>query len=156
MKEYRIIPEFPYHKAFPFVAIIYQFIAIGFVVLGHCSTPISYVASVIFQLSAFYFLFLFLCNKNYQLYITPVSVTVWNIFNKPRRYPSCQIQWKIKRVPWYNIYFMVLYSTGRMPIAFLKPHWKNVSKVLKFSHRGPLTIVERKYIEFLKKVGRAY
>lgn len=156
MKEYSIIPELSYSKAFPFVAGICQFMAIGFAAVGASITPAGYVATAILQLSAFNFLFLFLCNRNYRLHFTPASVTVWNIFGKPKRYPNHQIQWKIKRVPWYNIYYVVLYSAGRMPVAFLKAPWENVSKIFKFPHKGPLTVIERKYIAFLKRSGVLY
>lgn len=156
MKEYSIVPEFSYSKTFPFTASICQLMAMVFVIVGHRITTAGYVAATILQLSAIYLLFLFLCNRNYRLYITPISVTVWNVFGKPKQYPYHQIQWKIKRVPWYNIYYVVVYSKGKIPVALLKPHWKNVSKVLKLPHRGPLTITERKYIEFLKKVGLIY
>ena len=156
MREYNIVPEFRYYKTFPFAVIIYQLLSIGFIVLGHYVTSISYFAAVILQFSVFYFLYLYLCNRNYRLHIAPVDVTIWNLFNKQRQYPTCQIRWQIKRIPRYNTYFVVLYSTGRRPIAIVKPHWKNVSLVLKFPHHGPLTVVERKYIEFLKSVGLMY
>lgn len=155
MKEYSIVPEFSHSRTYPFAASIYQLTAIGLVV-GHCITSVGYVVAVILQLSAFYFLFLFLCNRNYRLHITPVSVTVWNVFGKPKQYPYHQIRWKIKRVPWYNIYYVVVYSASRMPIALLKAPWKNASKILKFPHRGPLTVIERKYIAFLKSCGIVY
>lgn len=156
MKEFSIIPELSYGKAFPFAGSICQFMVIVFATVGACITPAGYVAAAILQLSAFYFLFLFLCNRNYRLHFTPVSVTVWNIFGKPKRYPYHQIQWKIKRIPWYNIYYVVLYSVGRMPVAVLKAPWKNVSKLLKFPHKGPLTVIEHKYIAFLKRSGVVY
>ena len=108
------------------------------------------------QLSAIYYLFLFLCNRNYRLHVTPINVTVWNLFHKPTQYASSQIQWKIKRIPWYNTYYVMLYATGKRPIAILKPLWKNMSKILQFPHYGPMSTVERKYLSFLKGTGLLY
>ena len=153
MREYNIVPEFAYSKTFLLAATICQFVAIGFVVLGYYVTAVSYLAAAILQLSFFYFLCLYLCNRNYRLRITPIHVTVWNLFNKSKQHMTCQIRWKIKRIPWYNTYFVVLYSTSRMPVAILKPHWENVWKILKLPHYGAVSIAERKYIEFLKSVG---
>lgn len=153
MREYSVVPPFSSSKIFYVAVVVYQFITIGLIVLGHYFTPISYFAAVISQSCVFYFLCLFLCARNYRLHINLDRVTVWTLFNKPKQYISCQIRWKIKRIPWYNTYFIVLYSNSRTPIAIIKPHWENATKLLRFSHYGRLTIVEHEYIVFLKKVG---
>ena len=156
MREYHINPEFSYSKAFLFEVIIYQLVAIGFVCLGYYVTYICLLPAFICQFATFYYLCLFLCNKNFRLHFTPVNVTVWNLLNQPRQYTSSSIRWRIKRIPWCNTYFVVLYSAKRKPIAILKPHWKNVRNILQLPHRGPVTAVEQKYIQFLKNVGLMY
>ena len=39
-----------------------------------------------------------------------------------------------------------------MPVAILKPHWKNALGVLWLRHDGVLTETERRYLEYLKRV----
>lgn len=153
MKEYMIVPEFRYSKTFPFAFIIYQFVTAVFVLLGYHVTGIAYSLAFIFQICVIYYLCLYLINKYCRLHIRPDIVTVWNIFNKPKQYQSVQLCWKIKRIPWYNSYFLCLYSTRQKPVAILKPHWKNALKLLHFPHYGSLTSVELKYIKFLKNIG---
>ena len=156
LREYYIIPEFSYSNTFLFAVAIYQILAIGFVYLGCYVTYAGLLLALIFQFCVFHYLCLFFCNKNYRLHFTPDGVTVWNLLNKPKQYAVCSIQWKIKRIPWYNTYFVLLYSTEKRPIAIVKPHWKNVRKILQLPHHGPLTTVEREYIKFLKSVGLMY
>ncbi len=156
MREYYIIPEFSYSKTFLFAVTICQLMSIGFVCLGCHVTYIGLFPALICQFGTFYYLCLFFSNKNYRLHLTPDIVTVWNILNKPKQYASCSIRWKIKRIPWYNTYFVLLYSTEQRPIAIVKPHWKNVRKILQLPHHGPLTTAEHEYVKFLKSVGLMY
>ena len=156
MREYYIIPEFSYSKTFLFAVTIYQIMAIALVWFGCYFTYASLLLALICQFCAFYYLCLFFCNKNYRLHFTTDSVTVWNLLNKPKQYTSCSIRWKIRRMPWYNTYFVLLYSTARRPIAIVKPHWKNVRKILQLPHHGPLTTAEHEYVKFLKSVGLMY
>jgi len=156
LREYHINPEFSYSKTFLFAVIIYQLVAIGFVCLACCVTYACLLPALICQFCAFYYLCLFFCNKNFRLHFTPDSVTVWNLLNQPRQYASCSIRWRIKRIPWYDTYFVLIYSTERRPIAIVKPHWKNVRKILQLPHHGPVTTTEHEYIKFLKSVGLMY
>ena len=156
MREYYVYPEFRYSKAFLFAVTVFQLVAIGFVCLGFYVTYVCLLLALFSQFCAFYYLCLIFCNKNYRLHFTPDRVTVWNLLNHPKQYVSCSIRWKIKRIPWYNTYFVLLYSTERKPIAIVKPHWKNVRKILQLPHNGPLTAVEHEYIKFLKSMGLMY
>ena len=156
LQEYSINPELCYSKSFPFAVALFQTLTIGFLCLGHYVTYIVHLLALLCQFCAFYFLYLFFYNKNYRLHITTDRITVWNLRNKPRQYDLCAIRWKIKRIPWYNTYFALLYSSGQTPIAIVKPHWKNVNKLLQLPHHGPLTTVEREYVKFLKSVGLMY
>ena len=156
MREYYIRPEFRYSKSFLFAVAFFQLLAIGFFCLGCYVTYIGFLSALICQFLVFYYLCLFFCNKNYRLHVTPDWVTVWDLLSRPKQYDTSSIRWKIKRIPWYNTYFVLLYSTEPRPIAIVKPHWKNAGKLLKLPHHGSLTAVEREYITFLKSVGLMY
>ena len=156
MREYYINPEFSYSKLFLLAVIIFQILAIGFACFGWYVTYVGLLIALICQYGALYYLCLFFCNKNYRLHFTPDIVTVWNLLNKQKKYAFCSIRWKIKRIPWYNTYFVLLYSTEQRPIAIVKPHWKNVRKILRLPHHGPLTTAEHEYVKFLKSVGLMY
>lgn len=156
MREYYITPEFNNSKMFPFAAGLCQLLTIALVFLGYYITAASYLLAAFIQFSALWYFCLFLCNKNYRLYITPDTVTVWNLLKKEKQHITSQIKWKIKRIPWYNTYYVILYSSPQTPIAILKPHWKNVAKILTRPHLGPLSATEREYIAFLKQVGLMY
>lgn len=150
---YTINPEFSHSKAFSFVAFILQFVTIGLVALGYYFTSVSYFLAVIFQCCVVYYLFLFFSSRYYRLHISPNIVTVWSGFNKPKRYSTSSIRWRIKRIPWYNTYFVCLYSIDRLPVAIVKPHWKNAPRLFRFPHCGSLTDMEKKYIDFLASMG---
>ena len=156
MQEYYINPEFHYSKTFPFAVVFCQILAIGFICWGCYVTYIAHLLALFCQFGAFYYLYLLFCNKNFRVHITTDSVTVWNLFNRPKQYAFCSIRWKIKRISWYNAYFVLLYSTGQSPIAIVKPHWKDVKRILQLPHHGPLTTAERDYLKFLKSVGLMY
>lgn len=153
MGEYNIFPEYRYYKTFPFLAITYQLIAIMFAVFGNFITSVGFILTFIFQVCSFYYAGLSICSRCYRLNITSNLITVWNIFNKPKKYPADKLRWKIRRIPWYNSYFIFLYSSGRIPIAIVKPHWKNALRILLFPHSGILSTVEREYLKFLKNIG---
>ena len=153
MKEYTIVPEFRYFKAFPIVAIIYQLVAVGFVILGCFITSSGFILALLFQISSIYYLVLCLCNRNYRLNFTSDGIIVWNIFKKSKKHKTDNLRWKIRRIPWYNKYYIFLYSSGRIPIAFMKPLWKNALKTLYFPHFGALSSEELKYLKFLKSAG---
>ena len=153
MGEYSIVSEFRYFKIFPFLAAFYQFVAIGLAIFGYYITSIGIFLAFIFEGCSFYYIFLSFCKKYYRVNISSGVTTVWSVFNKPTQYCTIQLRWRIKRIPWYNAYFIFLYSSTRIPIAIFKPHWKNALRVLSFPHLGVLTDMELKYIKFLKKVG---
>ena len=153
MRDYNIIPEFRYSKFFPFSAIICQLGAIGFMVVGHLVTSVAFLLACIFQFCALYYAGLSIFNRYYRLNISSDSVTVWSIVNKPKQYRSDELRWRIGRIPWYNSYFILLYSTGRIPVAIVQPHWKNALRLIHFPHYGKLSSVELDYLEFLKSVG---
>ncbi len=153
MGEYSIVPEFRYCKFFPLFTIIYQLVAIGFVAFGHFIASVAFILACIFQFCAFYYAGLFIFNKFYRLNISSSSITVWNMFNYSKMYPADKLRWKIGRIPWYNTYFILLYSSGQIPIAIIKPHWENALRIIHFPHAGKLSSVELEYLKFLKSVG---
>ena len=123
MKEYTIIPEFRYSKSFPYAAIFCQIVAIGFVIFGCALTLAGFIFPFLFQFCAVYYMGLFLCNRYYRITITPGVMTVWSIFNRSKKCQAETLRWKVCRIPWFNDYYILLYSSGRMPIALIKPHW---------------------------------
>lgn len=153
MGEYDIVPEFRHFKAFPFIAITYQLVAIGFAVFGCFVASVGFILALFFQFCSVYYTGLFLCNRYYRLNVTSSFITVRNLFNKPRRYHADKLRWKMRRIPWYNSYFILLYSSGRIPIAIIKPHWKNALRMIHFPHSGIFTSVELRYLNFLESAG---
>ena len=153
MKEYTIIPEFRYSKSFPYAAIFCQIIAIGFVIFGCALTLAGFILAFLFQFCAVYYMGLFLCNRYYRITISPRVITLWSIFNRSKKCQAETLRWKICRIPWFNDYYILLYSSGRMPMALINPHWKNALKLLQFPHFGPLKGTELKYLHFLKSAG---
>lgn len=153
MGEYSIVPEFSFNKFFPLLAGTYQLIAIGFFAFGYFVASVGFILSYIFQLCSFYYVGLFLCDKFYRLFIFPDQITVQNAFGKQNTYRVDNLRWRIVRIPWYNSYYVLLYSSGRNLIAVVKPHWKNVPRILHFPHSGKLSSKEIEYLKFLKSVG---
>lgn len=153
MKEYIIVPEARYSKLYPLLAVAYLIAAIAFGLFGHFVTAVGHILAYIILFCSLYYGGLFLYYKNYQVNVSSNSLTVCNIFNKQKKYNVNTLQWKLLRIPWYNSYFLLLYSTAQIPIALIKPHWKNASKILSLPHFGKLSSVEIKYIKFMKKVG---
>ncbi len=150
LREYHIIPEFRYSKAYPYVAFTCLLIAVGLIFFGYFVTSAGFILAICFCFCSIYYASLLFCNKYYRLHITPGITTVWNIFNRSRSYQTDTLRWKIVRIPWYNTYFVLLYSTGKKPVAIIKPHWENMYKLLAYPHHGKLSDTERKYIKFLK------
>ena len=153
MEEYNIIPEFCYYKAFPFFAIICQLVAVGLMLFGIFVTSVGFILAFCFQFCALYYTGLFICNKYYRVNISSAFITIWSVFNKVKKYPIIKLRWKIVRIPWYNSHYLLLYSSGRMPIAVIRPHWKNALRILSFPHSGTLGCAELEYLNFLKKSG---
>lgn len=153
MGGYSVVPEFRFSKFFPLLAGAYQLIAVGFFAFGYFITSAGLMLSCIFQLCSLYYVGLFLCDKFYRLIISPDQITVQNIFGKQKTYRVDNLRWSIGRIPWYNSYYVLLYSSGRNPIAVVRPHWKNVPRILHFPHSGKLSSQEIEYLKFLKSVG---
>lgn len=153
MREYDIIPEFPHPKTFPLLAIVCQLCVVGSSVFGCLVSSAGFVLAILFQFCTVYYAGLSFCNKYYRVHITANCISVHSIFNKLRTYHANELCWKILRIPWYNSYYILLYSSRRVPIAILRPLWKNALSVLRFPHRGKLRCVELDYLKFLEKVG---
>lgn len=153
MREYDIVPEFRYSKFLFLFALVCQLIAIGSGILGYFVALAGSILAAFYQFGALYCVGLSLCNRYYRLYISSDSITVWNMFNKPKDYPTNTLRWMIARIPWYRSYYILLYSSGRIPIAIVKPHWKNALEIVHFPHSGQLSSAELDYLKFLKKMG---
>lgn len=153
MKEYAIVPETRYSKLYPILAVSYLIAAVALGLFGHFVTAVGYILAFITLFCSLYYGGLFLYFKNYHVKVSSNSLTVCNIFNKHKKYIVDTLQWKLVRIPWYNSYFLLLYSTAQIPITLINPHWKNASKLMRLPHYGKLSSVESKYIGFMKKVG---
>lgn len=153
MREYTIAPEFRYSKFFPFLAILHQIAAIGFLVFGYFITPVGFILTILFLLCSLYYIGLSLCTKFYQVHVSLDLLTVRNIINKRRIYHTDKLWWKILKLPWYNTYYILLYSSKQVPIAIVRPHWPNSLRILKFPHLGKFSADELVYLKFLKRVG---
>lgn len=153
MKEYVIRPEAHYSKLYPVFMTTFLFAAVAFSFMGHFVTAVGYILTGIFLFCALYYGVLFFYYKYYQVRVCPNALTVCNIKNTHKTYNIDTIRWRIIRIPWYNTYFINIYSTTQKPVAIVRPHWKNATRILKLAHFGKLTPVEKQYIEFMKNVG---
>ena len=153
MGEYSIVAELRFSKFFPLFTGIYQLMVIAFWAFGCLVAPPGFVLAYIFQFCSLYYVGLSLCAKFYKLRISPNLITVRNIFSKEKSYGTDNLRWKIGRIPWYNSYYVLLYSSRRIPIAIVKPHWKNALRILRFPHLGKLSTMEIEYLKFLKSAG---
>ena len=153
MNKYSIVPEFSYCKYFPFLAVVCQLITIGLIVFGIFIASPCLILACCFQFCSLYYAGLFICNRYYRLNISSDSITVWYLFNKSKKFCTNEMRWKIRRIPWYNSYFIILHSSRRIPIAIIKPHWKNALRIIHLPHSGKLSSAELKYLKFLKDIG---
>lgn len=153
MKKYSITPEFQHSSMFLFFSVMYLFVTMGFAFWGYFVASVGYILSSIFLFCSLYYGLLYLCSKYYQINVSPGLITVWNVMNKPRNYRTDKLWWKIGKIPWYNSYFVLIYSSKRIPVAVVRPHWKNALKLLRLSHLGKLSSTELEYLKFLKNVG---
>lgn len=153
MGEYDIIPESRYSKFYPLLVIAYFLVAVAFSYFGCVVTAVGFILAFFFLFCSLYYGGLFLYYRYYRVHISSNSLTVCNIINRRKTYQTDTLQWKIVRIPWYNSYFILLYSSTRFPVAVVRPHWKNVRKILKCPHLGKLNPTELEYIIFMKKVG---
>lgn len=153
MKDYDIVPEFCYSKFFPFLMTVYQFVAMSFILFALHIDPLWSLLAGIFQLCSIYYGGLLLYSKFYKISISANTITIQNIIKKSKSSSVDNLRWKIIRFPWYNSYFILLFQSKRLPIAVVKPHWKNALRILKLSHLGKLSTVELDYLKFLKNVG---
>ena len=150
--EYNIVPDPCDYKNFPILAIVGQFAALGFVLLSYFESLILILACI-YEVISLLYVGLFICQKHYRLNITANHLTVYCIFNKTKKYPVREVWWRIQRIPWYNSFYILLYSSGKVPVAIIKPHWTNAIKIMHFSHLGEMTSVEREYLKFMKSVN---
>lgn len=153
MREYVIIPEARYNKLYPILAVVYLLVAVALGFMGHFVTAVGYILAYIFLFCSLYYGVLFFYYKYYQVHVSSSSLIVSNIRGKRISYNTDEIRWKIIRIPWYNSFYIFLYSTKKTPVAIVRPHWKNVAKILRLPHYGKLTPAELQYIKFLKNVG---
>ena len=153
MGEYIVVPKYHNSKIFPISAIVCQFATTVFICFGLCVTTVGFILAFFFQFCSFYYGGLYFYNKFYRLNMSSRHVTIWNIFNKSKSYQISELRWRIRRIPWYNSYFVLLYASNRIPVAVVKPHWENALRLLKFPHLGKLSSVEIEYLKFLKRVG---
>ena len=153
MEEFKIVPEFRHYKAFPMLAITHQLISAGFLLFGHFVTSLGFILAFVFELCVVYYLGLYVCNRCYRLNITSSSVTIWSIFSNPQIYRTETLRWRIRRIPWYNLYYIFLYSSGSIPISIVQPHWKNALRIIHFPHFGKITSYEYEYLKFLRSIG---
>ena len=153
MKEYTVTPEFRYGKAFLSLSVLCQLVAVGCFVLGCVLSSVGFLLGALFQLCALYDFLLYLCNRNYRLYMTSETVRVQTLFGRSKVYSTETLQWKIRTIPWYNEQYLLLYSSRDIPIAILKPLWKNTLQMLRFPHCGKLNSREQNYLKFLKTNG---
>ena len=153
MNEYNIIPEFRFGKFFPFLICMYQLLTIILLWFAYSIDSTGFILVFIVQFCALYYLALLLINKFYRLDISSSLVTIYNVFHSPKTYSTDTLRWKIVRIPWYCSYYLLLYSSAKIPIAIIVPLWKNALKLLCFPHMGKVSSAEKEYIMFLKSVG---
>ena len=153
MKKYYIVPEFRYYKIFPFISVLLLILAVSFVVLGHLVTSAGFILAFFCGFCALYYVSLSIYKKNYRLEIDSNVMIVWNAFRKPQKYQTDNLRWKIQRIPWYRTYYMLIYSSGRIPVAIIKPHWENALRITHFPHIGKLSFTEKEYLSLLKSAG---
>lgn len=153
MREYVIIPEARYNKLYLILAVAYFLIAVALGFMGHFVTAVGYILACIFLFCSLYYGVLFFYYKYYQVHVSFSSLIVTNIRGKQIHYSADTIRWKIIRIPWYNSFYLFLYTTQQTPVAVVRPHWRNAPRILRFPHHGKLTPVELQYIKFMKNVG---
>ena len=153
MDPYSIVPEFQYYKSFPILGVVCQLVAIIFVFFGYTVSSIGFILAFLYETCSIYYVGLTFINKFYRLDVSSNLITVRGVFNKDKKYNSNSVRWVIRRLPWYNSYFIFLYDSGKIPIAVIKPHWTNALKLTKYQHLGPLSPTEISYLRFLKKVS---
>lgn len=153
MEAYSIVPEFQHFKFYPYLVILFQLIALGFMIFGHFVTSLGYILALMYGFCSFYYITLLFVGKFYRLSVNTNSMIVWSVFNKPKSYNVDKVRWKIQKIPWYNSYFILLYYMDGMPIAIIKPLWTNGLRVVKFRHLGVYSSTEIEYLKFLRKFG---
>ena len=154
MKEYSIIPEISHRKFLPFLLVVSQLVAIGLGIFGYFLTSVGFILAACYQICAFYWAALSLCDRYYRLNVSFDSISVQSIFNKTSKYDIDTLRWKILRIPWYRNYYILLYSSRRSLVAIVKPHWKNALEIMRLPHLGKLSPAEIDYLNFLKRNGR--